>query len=483
VAPFRPILFVLGALLAALALGMVAPAIADLAASNSDWITFAVSAALSAFLGVLLLLATMGEGVELNLRQAFLLTTSSWITLSAVGALPFMFSTLNLSYTDAFFEAVSGLTTTGSTVLIGLDEMPPGILLWRAILQWIGGIGIIVMAIAMLPYLRVGGMQLFRTESSDRSEKALPRAAQVAAATSLAYVALSVACAMAYYAGGMTGFEAVVHAMTTVSTGGYSTSDSSMGHFESPAIHWTATLFMLLGALPFVLYIKSFQGRLGSFWRDSQVRHFVTGVLIVVLALAVWLYLTGDVEPAAALRLAAFNVVSVITTTGYATADYGDWGQFAVVVFFFLTFLGGCTGSTSGGIKAFRLEVATMAMRKQLHRLFQPHGVFPTIYRGQVLAKDVSRSVMDFLFIFVMAFIALAVGLAALGLDFVTAISGAATALANVGPGLGSVIGPAGNFAALPDAAKWMLSAGMLMGRLEFLTVLVVVMPAFWRDW
>jgi trk system potassium uptake protein TrkH len=464
-------------------LAMLAPALADWIAGHRDWTTFVVSSACSIFLGGLLLLGSMGTPIRLSLRQGFMLTTLSWVSLSAVGALPLAFSELELSYTDAFFEAVSGLTTTGSTVLVGLDSMPVGILLWRAMLQWLGGIGIIVMAIAMLPFLRVGGMQLFRMESSDRSEKALPRVAQVASATSIAYLVLTLACAIAYSLAGMTGFEAVAHAMTTLSTGGYSTSDGSIGHFASPAIDWISTLFMVLGALPFVIYIQAVYGQRKVIWNNSQVRRFVVGLALVVLTMAAWLWWKQDVPILDALRLSAFNIVSVVTTTGYATTDYSQWGTFAVLSFFFLTFVGGCTGSTAGGIKTLRLELAAVVVGNQFQRLYQPHGVFMLRYRGQALSDDVARSAMNFIFIFILSFAALGAALASLGLDFVTALSGAATALANVGPGLGEIIGPAGNFSTLPDAAKWLLSAGMLLGRLEFLTLLVALSPTFWRDW
>ncbi|MGF1631244.1 MAG: TrkH family potassium uptake protein [Kiloniellaceae bacterium] len=479
---FHPILFIIGILMSVMGLAMIAPAVADGLAGSPDWITFAVSAACAALLGGSCIFSSAGRPIRLSLRQGFLLTSLSWFSLSAVGALPFVVSDLHLSYTDAFFEAVSGLTTTGSTVLVGLDTMPPGILLWRAMLQWLGGIGIIVMAIAMLPFLRVGGMQLFRMESSDRSEKALPRAAQLAAATSVAYAVLTVACVVAYFAAGMSGFEAVVHAMTTVSTGGFSTSDSSMGHFQSPTIHWIATLFMALGALPFVIYIQAVQGKHRPILANSQIRRFLQGLAIAILVMTVWVWAAG--EPLAdALRLAAFNVVSVVTTTGYATADYGLWGTFPVLMFFFLTFLGGCTGSTSGGIKTLRFELAFILIRNQIQRLYLPHAVLGMSYKGQALSSEVVRSAMIFIFIFVLGVAVLGISLGAVGLDFVTAFSGAATALANVGPGLGDVIGPAGNFSSLPDSAKWLLSIGMLVGRLEFLTVLVVLSPMFWRDW
>jgi trk system potassium uptake protein TrkH len=483
VAGFRPIVFIIGLLVTQMGVAMIIPAIADAIAGSRDWTTFAASSAAAVFLGGTFVLSTIGERIALNLRQAFVLTTLSWIALSAVGALPLAFSGLGLSYTDAFFESISGLTTTGSTVLVGLDNLPPGILLWRAMLHWLGGVGIIVMAITILPYLRVGGMQLFRMESSDRSEKTFPRAAQVATATSFAYAVLTVACIIAYSLAGMTAFDAVTHAMATVSTGGFSTSDASIGHFQSPAIEWVATLFMALGALPFVIYIQAVHGKRAVIWKNSQVRRFLIGLGLVVAVLTLFLWLEREVPLLDALRFVAFSVVSVVTTTGFATVDYGQWGSFAVVAFFFLTFVGGCTGSTAGGIKVLRLELAALVIRNQFQRLYQPHGVFTIRYQGQRLQDDVARSAMTFIFIFILAFVFLGLGLSATGLDLITAFSGAATALANVGPGLGPVIGPVGNFSSLPDAAKWMLSAGMLMGRLEFLTVLVALSPMFWRDW
>lgn len=483
VAKFRPIVFIIGLLVAQMGVAMIIPALADAAAGNRDWTTFAASSAIAVFLGGTFVLSSAGEPIRLTLRQAFLLTTLSWIALSAVGALPLAFSGLGLSYTDAFFEAISGLTTTGSTVLVGLDSMSPGILLWRAMLHWLGGVGIIVMAIVILPYLRVGGMQLFRMESSDRSEKALPRVAQLATATSAAYAVLTAACVIAYSLAGMTPFEAVTHAMATVSTGGFSTYDASVGHFQSPAVEWVATLFMVLGALPFVIYIQLMHGRRDLFWKNSQVRSFLIGLAAVVTVMTLYVWMEREVPLQDALRLTAFSVASVVTTTGFASADYSQWGAFAVVVFFFLTFIGGCTGSTAGGIKVLRLELAVLVIRNQFQRLHQPHGVFPIRYAGQRLADDVARSAMIFIFIFILAFAALGLGLAAVGLDFMTAFSGAATALANVGPGVGPVIGPVGNFSSLPDAAKWMLAAGMLIGRLEFFTVLVALSPMFWRDW
>lgn len=479
----QPVLYVLGLLISVLGIAMILPGITDLAAGDVDWIGFLVGAGVTFMVGALLVLTNRTGSLTLSLRQAFILTVSGWVCTAAFSAVPFFFSRLDLTYTDAFFEAISGLTTTGSTILTGLDMAPPGILMWRSVLQWLGGIGIIVMAIVLLPFLRVGGMQLFRMESSDRSEKVIGRVNQLGLAILLVYVLLTLACGVLYKIAGMTLFEAVNHALTTVSTGGYSTSDASMGHWQSPLIHWIGVVFMIAGALPFVLYLKAVHGGgLRAAVMDSQVRAFLGFLAVVTLVLSAWLWLVDEVPPFEALTLVAFNVASVVTTTGYATADYTLWGAFAIAAFFALTFVGGCTGSTAGGIKIFRFQVSWILFDTHLRRLMSPNAVIVRSYGGQKIGDDVAVSVLLFFFVYVGTVGTIALLLGLLGLDWVTAISGAATAVSNVGPGLGAIIGPAGNFATLPDAAKWLLSGGMLLGRLEFFTVLVLLAPAFWRD-
>ena len=477
----RPIFFVLGILLVTLAAAMVVPALADLVAGQSDWQVFAGSAGANLFLGVALVLTMRTEQMRFGVRQAFLLTTLAWVVIALFGALPFALADLDLSYTDAVFEAMSGVTTTGATVMTGLQDAPPGILLWRAILQWLGGIGIIVMAISVLPMLQVGGMQLFRMESTDQSDKALPRLAQVTSAIAIIYVALTALCATAYWMAGMSGFDAVAHAMTTVATGGFSTADQSVGFFRNPAVEWIAVTFMLLGALPFVLYLQAVRGNVLMLLRDSQVRTFFAIVLCAIAVLVAWQVAVNKVPVGTSIRLVAFNLVSVMTGTGYATTDFGLWGEFSVTVFFFAMFVGGCAGSTTCGLKVFRLQVLYAATVAQMSRLLQPHGVFIPHFNRKPIPETVTDSVLGFFFVYVLSFGALAVGLGAMGLDFLTAVSGAASAIANVGPGLGEVIGPAGTYAPLPDAAKWLLAFGMLLGRLELFTVLILFSPAFWR--
>ncbi len=477
----RPVIYLNGLFLIGLAATMAIPAIVDLNVGNEDWIVFAASSGFTLFFGVAAALATRQQNIQIDVRQGFLLTTSSWVTLAAFGALPFVFSGLDLSLADAYFESMSGLTTTGSTVIVGLDRLPPGLQLWRGVLNFVGGAGLILLAMVVLPFLRVGGMQLFHSESSDRSEKVVPRLSTVASATLFIYLTLAITCALLYWFAGMTGMEAVVHAMASVSTGGFSTSDSSIGFFQSAAVEWIGIAFMLAGALPFVIYIRLTRGDISVFWKDSQIRLLFLIVLGSAVALTLWLSLTRDMHWAEAFRHALFNVTSVVTTTGFVSTDYSQWGSFAVTVFFLLTFSGGCTGSTSGGIKIFRFEILLARLRVQMAKLVQPHGVFPLQYQGRVVPDDVPAGVIAFIALYISCFVILALLLAAMDLDFVTAVSGAATALGNVGPGLGPIIGPAGTFQPLPDAAKWLLAFAMVLGRLELFTFLVLFTPRFWR--
>ena len=464
-----------------LAVAMCLPAVADAAASNPDWQVFLTAAVFTLFVGGTLALSSRGAIRTITPRQGFVLTTMLWIVIPAFAALPFAFADMDLSYTDAFFESMSGLTTTGSTVIRSLDVAPPGVLIWRALLQWLGGIGVIAMAIAILPLLRSGGMQLVRMESSDRSEKATPRTTQLVAYISFIYLGVSVICAFAYWAAGMSGFDAIAHAMTTIATGGYSTYDGSIAHFGSATIEYIGVVFMLIGSLPFVLYLRALRGNTRSLLRDDQVRLFLLIVVVSIFAVTYYRYKMG-VEIDTALREAAFNVVSIITGTGYATADYGAWGSFGLMMFFFLMFVGGCAGSTTCGVKIFRFQVLYATAVTQIRRLLEPHGVYLAYYNRKPIPEEVSASVMAFFFLYVLSYAVIAVALGLIGVDFLTAASGAATAISNVGPGLGPTIGPSGTFATLPDGAKWILSAGMLLGRLELFTVLVLLLPSFWRD-
>lgn len=477
----RPVFFICGVLLAILSIIMLAPIAADLVDGDDDWSAFVKAAGVTLFVGVSLILANRTENFRLNLRQAFAFTTFSWLTIVAFAALPFAFSKLEMSYTDAFFEAMSGITTTGSTVIIGLDNAPPGILLWRSILQWLGGIGIIVFALAFLPMLRVGGMQLFRTEAFDTPEKVLPRAAQLAAGIGGVYIGLTILTAITLWIAEMQPFDAINHAMTSIATGGFSTRDASIGAYP-PVIHWILVVVMIVGSLPFVFYIDVLRGRLSPLARDSQVRVFLSVLISCILLVFLWqIFAQGD-GVLGAITKSAFNVTSIMTGTGYATEGFDKWGTFPFALFFLLMFVGGCAGSTTCGVKIFRFQVAYAIGRVQISRLMQPRGVFIPYYNHRPIPDEVAQSVMGFLLFFVLSFGVLALLLGATGLDPVTALSGAATAISNVGPGLGPIIGPDSSFTGLNDTAKWLLSAGMLIGRLEIFAVFILFVPSFWKE-
>ncbi len=478
---FRPILYVNGLFLSILSLGMVLPMLADFYFGYDDWKVFFICIIITAFFGGALILSTMGHQFNVSTKQAFLLTNSVWIVLPAFGALPFWFSSLEMSITDSFFEAMSGITTTGSTVIVGLDYAPAGILLWRAILQWLGGIGIIIMAMSVLPFLKVGGMQIFKTELSE-DEKALPRTAQLANSIAIIYIGLTIICALLYMAVGLEMFDAIAHSMTTISTGGFSTFDTSFSHYQGAGPETVAVTFMILGGLPFVLYLKAVRGNLRPLFIDSQVHWFLAILAIAVTVTMSYLFFQQDMSLSESFRRSSFNVVSVMTGTGYGNGDYNAWGGFAVSMFFFLMVVGGCAGSTSCGIKIFRFQVLHAVTKVQINKLLHPNGVFIPHYNGKPMPRDVPSSVMGFFFVYALGFSFLAIALSYVGLDFITAMSGAATSISNVGPGLGDIIGPTGTFKPLPDSAKWILSAGMFLGRLELFAVLVMLSPHFWKN-
>ena len=463
------------------AVAMLVPMAVDYADSHSSGLVFAVSALVTFFIGGLMVLfAYDRRPVTAGLREGFLLTTLTWTIISAFAAMPFI--GLGLPLADAYFEAVSALTATGGTVMVKLDSQPRGILLWRALLQGIGAVGIIVLAILVLPSLRIGGMQLFQAESSDRSEKVMPRAFGLMSAITAIFAILLVACTFTYMALGMTPFDAICHALATVSTGGFSTHDASFSYFNSPALDWAAVVFMISGALPFVVYIKAMRGGGLHMWRDAQVRGLAWLLLVTSLIMAMYLVLVRDLPFHDAFRLATFNVVSIVTTTGFVNTDYTTWGPFAIGVFFLLMFVGGCSGSTAGGIKIYRLQVAWLLTRGHLQHLISPNRIVTLLYNGRRLPEDVPFSVVAFLALYMATIGMFTVVLAAMGLDLLTALSSAAAAVSNVGPGLGDIVGPAGTFATLPDGAKWVLSFAMLLGRLELFTVLVLFRPEFWRS-
>ena len=476
----RPVGYVIGLLTAILGVTMLAPFALDWWLGNGHLGAFLESATLTIIFGTLLALSCANSvGHGLTIQQTFLVTTLIWLTLPVFGAIPFVVGATNLSFTDAFFEAMSGLTTTGSTVINGLDQLPQGILLWRGILQWLGGIGIIVVAMVFLPELRVGGMQIFKSEGFDTFGKILPRATEISSSISVIYVSLTGLCALAYMMTGMKGFDACVHAMTTVATGGFANYDASFGALP-PAAQYVATGFMMLAALPFVRYVQLMAGDAQALHRDSQIRAFFVTAFVLVLILTLWRFAqTGGGEEA--FRKTLFNTVSLMTGTGYASDNYMLWGSFAITLLFFVGLIGGCAGSTACSIKIFRYQLLFASIGAQLRRIQSPNGVFVPRYEGRRVDQEVLNSVMSFFVFFIVFLGIVALSLSLTGLDFVTSVSGAAAAVANIGPGFGHMIGPAGNFAALNDTAKWVLSFAMLIGRLELFAVFAILTVGFWR--
>lgn len=477
-----PIVQIIGFLLILLSFLITLPVNLLIFNETPDQWAFVKSALICFIVGFACFVITGRKRRGLKQREMFLLTVSAWVVIPVFSSFPLLFSDLDLSVTDAFFESISGVTTTGSTIFTGLDDMPADILLWRSIMQWMGGIGIIGMAVAILPFLRIGGMRLFATESSEWTEKAVPRTNRLARGLVLSYLAITVSCIGVYWLLGMDLFNAVNHALTTVSTGGYSTSDSSMGQFSGTSILLASSFFMMLGGIPFFLFVRLLNGQYQPLFRDRQVRFYLQFLLIISLVITAYRMLVDHTPVFDAFVRVLFNVTSVVTTTGYASEDYTLWGPFVVVVFFFLTFVGGCSGSTAGGMKIFRFQLSMLLLREQLIRLLHPNAVMGRSYNGRTISDEIVTSSVAFSFIFLATLAIAAAILAALGLDLVTSLTGAVTALSNVGPGLGNVIGPAGQFQSLPNGAKWVLMILMLLGRLELLSVFVLFSPYFWRD-
>ena len=480
----RPVLFVNGFLLLTLAAAMALPAAVDAVEGDPDWLVFLAGSAATAFVAGMLALGSRPAGrLRLEVRSAFLLSVSGLALGSVCAALPFVFSGLGLSFTDAVFEATSGLTTTGATVIAGLDHAPRGILLWRALLNWLGGFGFIALAVAILPSLRIGGMQLFRMESSDRTHKIGPRIRQVAGGMGLGYAGLTAVSAAAFWLAGMAPFDAVCHAMAALSTGGFSTSDASLAHWGA-AVQWVAVASMLAGAAPLPLLATAGAGAGGgaSTRQDSQLPVYLTLVALLAVLVALWRWAVSDWSLAESLRYSAFSVASVATTTGFVTTDWSAWGGFAQIVFFLLAFVGGCTGSTAGGIKIFRWQLLVGLAKVHVRRLLHPHGVFMLAFNRRPVSGQVVDSVLAFVVLYIVAFVIHALLLTLTGLDLVTALSGSAAALGNLGHGLGNAVGPAVSWKPLPAAAKWVLAFEMLVGRLEVFTVLVLFTPGFWKE-
>lgn len=477
----QPILYVLGVLLCIYAGIMLIPMLVDLHYGHEDWKVFALSSLVTAFVGFSLYLTHRGVEMKMHIRQAFLFTALSYFTAMMFGALPFLFSEMNMSFTDAVFEVTSGLTTTGATVINGLNGAPPGILLWRALTNGMGGIGIVVFSLAVLPMMRVGGMQLFKTESSETGEKILPRTKQIAGVITGVILTLTALSAIGFWAAGMSGFDAICHALAAIATGGLSTHDNSFAFFDSAAIEIVGTVSMLAGSLPLILYYRTIRGKPFALFHDPQVTFFMRMVAIIVIIVSIWLIYNENMGFLEALRHASFNIVSVISSTGFASTDFSQWGHFPVIIFFTCFFLGGCSGSTTGGLKAYRIMISLAVIKAQFMRMLKPHGVFVVRFGNKPVPENVELSVMTFIVVFFAITLLLTIAGCFFGMDFLTSFSGVAQGMGNIGLGLSPEIGPAGNFSGISTGAKWVITLAMLMGRLELFTILILFMPRFWK--
>jgi trk system potassium uptake protein TrkH len=478
---YKTVFFTLGILQIILGISMSIPIIAQVIFQELDS-SFFGAGIITIIFGILFFLSNFNHDKKLNLQQAFLLTALAWLSIAIFGSLPFIFSSLNLSITDSFFESMSGITTTGSTIITNLNETPKSILLWRAILQWLGGIGIIVMAITLMPIMNVGGMKLFKISSNDSAEKILPKSKEIALRLVFIYSGLTFLCAISYKIFGMSFFDSFTHSMTTIATGGFSNYNESIGYFNSTNIEITAMIFIILGSIPFIAYIKFLNGNKKIFSSDSQIKSFIRIIIFSILILLLYLLVINKNLSEINLIDISFNVISILTGTGYVTKEFDSWGSFPLVFFLILMFIGGCAGSTACGIKIFRIQILYLFLFNQLKKIIYPRGIFIIKYDNNNVDDKFMASIISFIYLYIIIFFLITALLSLSGLDFITAISGAATSISNVGPGLGSVIGPNGNFSLLPDISKWILSLGMILGRLELFAILVLFLPSFWRN-
>lgn len=477
---YKQIFYVLGLLLILMGMAMLIPASVDIIYNNKDWEVFVLSSAIAIFLGGLMSIPTRDVGENLNKRELLILIPLAWITMPSIATLPIYTSELGLSFTDAYFESLSGMTTTGATILSNLDNAPPGILLWRSILQWMGGIGIVIMASGLLPIAQVGGMQLLQLEFDSRMEKILPRTAQLSLVIVLLYSAITLVCACLYFIFGMSGFDAINHAMTTVATGGYSTHDASIGYFNNDKIIITSIIFMIISSFSFVMIITTVRGQIGELFRDVQAKWLIT-ILSTVTIYMVYKNINSFDNLYDNILHTTFTITSLITGTGYTTFNYNLWGTVTVPLLVLIMIMGGSAGSTTCGIKMFRLKIMFETINSYLKNLIQPNGVFLPYYGKKSISQDVSISVIGYLVVFLFTLLIFTIAFSALGYDIVTALSAASSALSCVGPGIGDIIGPNSNYGDVSTSFKWVFTFGMLIGRLEIFTVLVLLSPSFWN--
>tara|TARA_Y100001970_G_scaffold56422_1_gene71486 strand:- start:6323 stop:7771 length:1449 start_codon:yes stop_codon:yes gene_type:complete len=478
---FRPILNILGLLLCIESIALLIPMIVDLIYKNPDWKQFFYISCITFLFGIVIYVGFKKEKIKIDLRQAFLLTILSWLLIALFGSLPFIYSSSALNFTNAFFESVSGITTTGATVISDLESLSEGILVWRSLLQWFGGIGIIVLAVAILPILQIGGMQLLHMEHDDPYEKSIPKINKFIFEIVTLYASLTFLCFLFYCFFGMNTFDALIHCMTTISTGGFSNHNLSFEFFNSQSLENISVLFMILGSLPFVIFIQFIHGPKMSILKDDQIKLFLILLVIIISLTSIWLQNYLNIDFLEALRLASFNITSILTGTGYTSTNYNNWGGFGLIIILMIMFIGGCAGSTTGGVKIFRFQILFRGFKLQIKKLTQPHAVFLMKFNKKTVTENTYTSIISFFFIYILLFILSSTILSFLEVDFLTALSASASAISNVGPGLGETVGPNGNYKSINYFGKWILAITMLVGRLEIFTILVLFSKNFWK--
>jgi len=474
-------LYVIGNLLVFFSLYTFIPGLYDYVTLGTDWAVFFLISIVCLFTGLNISFTFKNKNKEVEVLSAFILTFISWIILTLIASIPFSLGTPNLSFVNSFFESMSGLTTTGATIIQDLDNTSRSMLLWRAMLQWLGGIGIIVIAIAIFPILKIGGMQLFQTEFSSKDEKVLPRTTQIATGIGFVYIVLTVLCSFFLYSTGVELFDSIAHGMTIIATGGFSTKNMSIGFFDSVATEFVTIIFMIISSLPFILLFQALRGNIMDLLKNSQVQFFIFFVGVITIVVTFWLKKYYEVDYLQSLRISLFAVVSISTGSGFSTYDFSVWGTFTTILFLFIMLIGGCSGSSSCGLKVFRIQILLRSSFVLIKKIIQPRGVFIPTYNRREIDQEILNSVTGYFFLYLMIFSSLTLILSFDGQDILTALSGAAAAIANVGPGLNDIIGPANNYYGISDFSKIFLCMGMLIGRLELFPILVLLSPQLWR--
>ena len=478
----KPIALVSGTVICAVGFFLFIPLITEIIYKTESWQSYAVPILLYLIIGGSLVITNKNVDLKISLKEGFIITVLSWLLITFLCAVPFLYTEVNLGVVDALFESMSGVTTTGATTLSNIDSLPKGILIWRAFLQWLGGIGIVVIALFILPFLRIGGMQLFHLEGDDPYDKSLPKISSVIKKIFIIYFTLTIILTFLYYIFGMDLFDAISHSFTTISTGGFSNHDNSFAFFDNNKILIIAIFFMILGSLPFLVLVQTSTKNLFIIFKDHQVRAFI---LLLIIAIIIIFYFANyfiDGNYLDKIITVSFNTISIISGTGYVSDNFENWGNYASVLFLMLMFIGGCAGSTTGGLKVFRFQILFKYINLHFKKMMKPHSIIASQFNGKKINETTYESVMSFFFLYIVTFFLSALLLSFSGLDFITCISASASTISNVGPGLGTIIGPDGNYGILDGYSKLVLIVTMFLGRLELLTILILLLPSFWKD-